>query len=147
MTDGADGRPVVDSPTGWVNKHIHEYLESGGEKGHDWRPGVPTLLLTTTGRKSGVRRRTALIYVVHGAEYLVIASNGGSHVPAWFLNLQADPEVQIQVGATVATATARVVDPAERAELWPAVTAVWPAYDEYQAKADRQIPIVAIAPR
>src|SRR5919202_4481857 len=93
-----DMAEVTDSPVPWVAEHMRRYLESGGEDGHEWRPGVPTLLLTTTGRKSGVKRRTALIYGRDTADYVVVASKGGApgH-PAWYLNLQADPEVEVQV--------------------------------------------------
>ena len=74
----AHNEEVVDSPTGWVNKHIRTYVESGGTRGHEWRKGVPALLLTTRGRKSGVLRRSALIYHTDGERYYVVASNGGS---------------------------------------------------------------------
>src|SRR5690348_13158887 len=94
---------VFDSPTGWVSDHIKGYVESGGEKGHDWR-GVPTLLLTTRGRKSGKLRRTALIYGKDGENTIVVASRGGNpHHPAWYLNLMDNPEVTVQIGAHVFT--------------------------------------------
>ena len=96
---------VTDSPVEWVAEHTRRYVESGGEDGHEWRPGVPTLLLTTTGRKSGAKRRTALIYGRDNADYVVVASNGGTQGhPAWFLNLQDDPAVEIQVFDTVVPA-------------------------------------------
>src|SRR5258706_15598082 len=82
---------VVDSPTDWVAKHIREYVESNGRNGHLFR-GMPTLLLTTRGRRSGIRRRTALIYGEAGDSYLVVASDGGAPKhPAWYLNLVEDP--------------------------------------------------------
>src|SRR3954470_13632856 len=108
----ADG---TDSPVWGGGEHPRRYLESGGEDGHEWRPGVPTLLLTTTGRKSGVKRRTALIYGRDTADYVVVASKGGSpRQPAWYLNLEADPEVEIQVLDSVLPATARTVTGEER---------------------------------
>ena len=111
---------IHDSPTDWVNEHTRQYVESGGADGHDWN-GVPTLLLTTTGRKSGLRRRTALIYGVDDAAYVVVASKGGApDHPAWFLNLQANPDVELQVGAEVFAARARVTAGAERERLWQA---------------------------
>ena len=70
---------VTYSPVDWVAEHTKRYVESGGEDGHEWHPGVPTLLLTTTGRKSGVKRRTALIYGRDTADYVIVASNGGTH--------------------------------------------------------------------
>jgi deazaflavin-dependent oxidoreductase (nitroreductase family) len=138
---------VVDSPKGWVNEHIQRYVASGGEDGHEWKPGVPTLLLTTTGNKSGLQRRTALIYGRDGDTYLVVASNGGApgH-PAWYRNLDVDPHVRVQVGPDEFEATARTATGDERDRLWPVVTAVWPAYDDYQGKTDRQIPVVVLTP-
>src|SRR5512132_4742285 len=99
---------VLDSPQGWVARHIRRYLDSDGADGHEWRPGVYTLLLTTRGRKTGKLRRTALIYGRDGDRYLVVASNGGSRThPSWYLNLTADPEVEVQVGADKFAARAR----------------------------------------
>ena len=139
---------VTDSPVEWVADHTRRYLESGGEDGHEWRPGVPTLLLTTTGRKSGVKRRTALIYGRDNADYVVVASKGGTpEHPAWYLNLEADPEVEIQVLDTVLPATARTVTGEDRERLWALMRQIWPAYDEYQTKTDRQIPVVVLTPK
>jgi deazaflavin-dependent oxidoreductase (nitroreductase family) len=138
---------VIDSPQGWVNEHIQRYVATGGKDGHEWKPGVPTLLLTTTGNKSGLRRRTALIYARDGENYLIVASQGGAPThPAWYRNLDADPAVHLQVGADEFDATARTATDAERDRLWPLVTAVWPAYDDYQRKTDRQIPVVVLHP-
>jgi len=137
---------VHDSPTGWVADHIKHYVETDGEQGHLWR-GVPTLLLTTKGRKSGQLRRTALIYGKHGSSYLLVASQGGADThPAWYLNLTANPEVQVQVGADQFTARARTATDQEKPELWAAMTAIWPAYDEYQTKTERPIPVVVLDP-
>ena len=139
---------VTDSPVGWVAEHTRRYLETGGEEGHEWRPGVPTLLLTTTGRKSGVKRRTALIYGRDNADYVVVASKGGTpDHPAWYLNLEADPEVEIQVLDSVLPATARTVTGEERERLWALMRQIWPAYDEYQTKTDREIPVVVLTPK
>jgi deazaflavin-dependent oxidoreductase (nitroreductase family) len=136
---------VVDSPRGWVNKHIRRYVASGGADGHEWRPGVPTLLLTTRGRRSGLLRRTALIYGRDGDSYLVVASQGGARVhPGWYFNLEADPRVTVQVGPDEFQARARAATAEERARLWPEMTRIWPAYDDYQSKTDRQIPIVVL---
>ena len=99
---------VTDSPVDWVAEHTQRYLESGGEDGHEWRPGVPTLLLTTTGRKSGIKRRTALIYGRDNADYVVVASNGRRpRAPGLVPQPQANPEVEIQVLDSVVPATAR----------------------------------------
>jgi deazaflavin-dependent oxidoreductase (nitroreductase family) len=136
---------VTDSPQGWVNEHVQRYVRTGGADGHEWKPGVPTLLLTTTGNKSGLRRRTALIYARDGDHYVVVASNGGSagH-PAWYRNLDADPHVHVQVGAEEFDATARTATGEERERLWPLAAKVWPAYDEYRTKTEREIPVVVL---
>lgn len=139
------GEQVLDSPQGWVADHIRTYVETGGAQGHEWRPGVYTLLLTTRGRRTGRLRRTALIYGRDGDRYLVVASQGGapSH-PAWYLNLLADPEVQLQVGSEVFGARARTAGPEERARMWATMAAIWPQYDDYQAKTGRRIPVVVL---
>ncbi|HJQ03261.1 MAG TPA: nitroreductase family deazaflavin-dependent oxidoreductase [Jatrophihabitans sp.] len=135
---------VHDSPEGWVADHIKSYVSSDGEQGHLWH-GVPTLLLTTKGRKSGELRRTALIYGEHDGAYLLVASQGGADKhPAWYLNLDADPEVQVQVGADKFSARARTASAEEKPELWAKMTKIWPPYDEYQAKTQRQIPVVVL---
>jgi deazaflavin-dependent oxidoreductase (nitroreductase family) len=137
-------RQVVDSPTGWVADHIKNYVDSDGEQGHLWK-GVPTLLLTTQGRKSGIWRRSALIYGRDGERFVIVASQGGApQHPAWFLNLSSNPEVEIQVGAEKFAAQARPATAAERARLWPVMNAIWPDYDVYQTRTDREIPLAII---
>ncbi|NUW31767.1 nitroreductase family deazaflavin-dependent oxidoreductase [Nonomuraea sp. SMC257] len=139
-----DGQEVIDSPTGWVADHIRTYVESGGEQGHLFQ-GLPTLLLTTRGRKSGALRRTALIYGQDGDRHLLVASNGGdARHPAWYLNLIAHPEVGLQVGAEKFDARARVATAEEKAPLWRLMASIFPTYDDYQAKADREIPLVIL---
>jgi deazaflavin-dependent oxidoreductase (nitroreductase family) len=136
----------IDSPTGWVAEHTRQYLATGGDDGHDWRDGYPTLLLTTIGRRSGIPRRTALIYGVDGDDLILVASYGGrpDH-PLWYTNLVDHPAVTIQVRDQVFAATATTVtDPAERARLWAQMAAVFPPYDDYQAKTERQIPLVRV---
>ncbi|BCJ58299.1 nitroreductase family deazaflavin-dependent oxidoreductase [Micromonospora endophytica] len=136
---------VVDSPEGWVAEHINRYVDTDGADGHEWQPGVFTLLLTTRGRRSGKLRRTALIYGRDGDAYVVVASQGGDpRHPAWYLNLLAEPEVQVQVGADRFTARARTATAEERARLWPTMAGIWPAYDDYQTKTDREIPVVLL---
>jgi deazaflavin-dependent oxidoreductase (nitroreductase family) len=137
----------IDNPTGWVRDHIRDYVESGGERGHRWK-GTDTLLLTTRGRKSGELRRTALIYGTDGDRFLVVASYGGRpHHPAWYLNIEADPKVTVQVKDETFEATARTATPEERERYWARMADIWPAYDEYQEKTDREIPIVVIERR
>jgi deazaflavin-dependent oxidoreductase (nitroreductase family) len=125
-------------------EHVARYRETGGEEGHDWQ-GTKTLLLTTTGRRSGAPRELPLIYGRHGDDYVVVASKGGAtQHPAWYLNLEANPEVEVQVGGERFRAIARTATPQERPEMWETMTAEWPAYDSYQEKTDREIPVVVI---
>lgn len=133
-----------DSPVDWVNDHIRRYVESGGAEGHDWR-GTTNLLLTTTGRRTGTRHRTALIYRAVGGDVVVVASKGGAPKhPAWFLNLEANPDVRVQVKDQEYAGRARVTEGAERERLWPLMVEVWPDYANYQKKTDRQIPVIVI---
>jgi deazaflavin-dependent oxidoreductase (nitroreductase family) len=126
-------------------EHVKRYIETDGEEGHDWRDGVPVLILTTSGRRSGEPRPTPLIYGRSGDDYLVVASHGGApKPPAWFLNLSENPDVQVQVKADRFGARARTATPEEKPELWRTMTSIWPAYDDYQAKTDREIPVVVL---
>jgi len=135
---------VLDSPSSWVAGHIRRYVETDGEEGHRWR-GVTTLLLTTRGRKSGKLRRTALIYGRDGERYLVVASQGGAEWnPSWYLNLDANPDVQVQVGAERFPARARTATADEKPGLWRIMTSIWPDYDQYQARCARDIPVVIL---
>ena len=142
---------AIDSPRGWVNEHIQRYVATGGADGHEWKPGVPTLLLTTTGNKTGLPRRTALIYAKDGETYLVVASNGGSagH-PAWYRNLDADPHVHIQVGAEEFEATARTATGDERERLWTTFRD-YPGWGEditaLAARRSRETAVVVLEPR
>jgi deazaflavin-dependent oxidoreductase (nitroreductase family) len=125
-------------------EHVRRYVETDGAEGHDWQ-GTITLLLTTTGRKTGRPRTTPLIYQKNGDDYLVVASKGGSdEPPLWDLNLQADPEVSVQVLGDRFTARARTATPEEKPALWRKMAATWPAYDDYQTKTSRDIPVVVL---
>ncbi len=134
----------LDSPQGWVADHVRRYIATNGEDGHIWR-GAPTLILTTLGRRSGKPRRLALIYGQDGDRYVVVASNGGAaQHPDWYLNLRANPEVQVQVQGDRFRATARTATPEEHQALWPRMVEIWPDYNTYQAKTGRQIPLVIL---
>ena len=125
-------------------EHVRRYRETGGEVGHIWN-GVPTLLLTTTGRRSGEQRTTPLIYGRDGERYVVVASKGGApRHPAWYLNLSAKPDVELQVAAERFRARARTAAANERERLWKLMAGIWPAYDDYQAKTEREIPLVVL---
>ncbi|BBZ40240.1 nitroreductase family deazaflavin-dependent oxidoreductase [Mycobacterium conspicuum] len=126
--------------------HIRAYRDSGGEVGYLWN-GVPTLLLTTTGRRTGEPRTSALIFARDGVDYLIVASKGGMPThPMWYLNLQANPAAKIQVKADEFAVVARTASAAEKPRLWKIVTEVWPNYDVYQTRTDREIPVVILTP-
>src|SRR5262245_26094551 len=122
--------------------HVAAYRESGGETGYLWN-GVPTLLLTVTGRRTGESRTSALIFARDGDDYLVVASMGGAPMhPKWYLNVASNPTADIQVRDQVITVTARTASAEEKPRLWGIVTEVWPNYDVYQSRTDRDIPVV-----
>ena len=138
---------ATDSTWDWVADHTRKYLASGGTEGHE-SDGVYTLVLATTGRRTGQPRRTCLIYGTSGDDFVVVASKGGADEnPAWFENLQADPSVGVQVGTRRFTARARVASPAERAPLWAQMVGIFPLYEEYAQKTDRVIPVVLLSPQ
>ncbi|HLR94892.1 MAG TPA: nitroreductase family deazaflavin-dependent oxidoreductase [Jiangellaceae bacterium] len=125
-------------------EHVEAYRATDGERGYSWN-GTQTLLLTTTGRRTGQARTTPLIFAEHAGGHAVVASYGGNaQHPAWYLNLQANPTVTVQIKGEVFQATARTATPQEKSELWPIMAREWPAYDDYQAKTTREIPIVVL---
>ena len=125
-------------------EHVDRYRATDGEEGHDWQ-GTQTLLLTTRGRRSGEERTTPLIYGKTEGGFMVVASKGGTpEHPAWFLNLQESPEVQVQVKSDRFSARARTATPEEKPQLWEQMVGHWPAYEEYQEKTDREIPVVVL---
>jgi deazaflavin-dependent oxidoreductase (nitroreductase family) len=126
-------------------EHVDRYVATDGEEGYSWHNGSEILILTTRGRKSGELRSNALIFGRHGPDYLVVGSKGGAPAPpAWYVNLVADPEVQVQVRGDRFAAHARSATPEEKPELWKTMTAVWPDYDQYQQRTDREIPVVIL---
>jgi deazaflavin-dependent oxidoreductase (nitroreductase family) len=126
-------------------EHVDEYRATNGEVGYVWQKGTTILLLTTTGRKSGKRYTSPLIFREHNGSYVVVASKGGApEAPDWYKNLQADPNVTVQVKGDEFPARARTAEAQEKAELWKLMTEAWPDYDEYQAKTDREIPVVVL---
>ena len=140
----------------WMIDHANRYISSGGNDGHIYtmnlpdRPAltVPSLLLTTTGRKSGEKYVFPLFYGRDDDSYFVVASKGGApEHPKWYLNLLANPEVELQVGTTKLKARARTATGKERARLWTKALEFWPPYADYQKKAvDREIPVVVLDP-
>lgn len=128
-------------------EHVEAYRETSGEVGHEWLPGVYTLLLTTTGRRSGEPFTTPLIYTTDGDDHVVIASKGGApQHPDWYHNLVANPQVEVQVEDRVFAATAHEVTGERRERLWAQMAQVWPDYDAYAQRTDREIPVVVLTP-
>lgn len=138
----------------WIQNHLDRYLATNGEDGYLWdatvgggKGMVPTLLLTTIGRKSGRSLTLPLIFGRSGRDYVVVASKGGApNHPAWYLNLQAHPEVHVQVKAEKFDARARTAQGAERAKLWKQLVEIYGPYEQYQKKTERQIPVVVLEP-
>lgn len=125
-------------------EHVDRYRATDGKEGHEWE-GTQTLLLTTTGHKSGEPRTTPLIYGRDGENYVIVASKGGSdEPPAWFVNLSAEPEVELQVWGDRFKARARTASAEEKPALWEQMVGEWPAYEEYQRSTDREIPVVIL---
>jgi deazaflavin-dependent oxidoreductase (nitroreductase family) len=126
--------------------HVRRYQQTDGEIGYWWN-GAPTLLLTTTGRRSGEARTTPLIFGRDGDDYLVVASVGGMPThPAWYLNLVDDPSARIQGRGEHIDVVARTAQADEKPRLWRVVNDVWPNYDTYQERTDRVIPVVVLSP-
>ena len=136
----------------WIKNHLDRYLATNGEDGYLWdaRLGggtgmVPTLLLTTSGRKSGRELTLPLIFGRSGEDYVVVASKGGApEHPAWYFNLVANPNVTVQVKADKFSAHAHTANAEERATLWPKMVEIYGPYADYQKKTDRQIPVVVL---
>jgi len=130
------------------DEHVRTYRETGGELGHEWKEGTSILLLTTKGRKSGEPRTTPLIYGTSGEDYVVVASKGGAdEPPAWYVNLEQDPDVEVQVLDDVFKARARTATAEEKPALWEQMVGHWPHYEQYQQRTDREIPVVVLERR
>lgn len=150
----ADPDSAIPAPnmTDWMREHLARYLATNGADGHLWnRPGfaqpLPTLVLTTTGRKSGQRYLNPLIYGEANGAYVVIASAGGAKAhPGWYLNLAAKPNVDVQVRERKFKARARTVSGAEREVLWTQMEGIFPVFIEYKRVAGREIPLVVLDP-
>ncbi|MEV4598720.1 nitroreductase family deazaflavin-dependent oxidoreductase [Amycolatopsis sp. NPDC049253] len=137
---------ATDSKWDWVAEQTRKYVSSGGREGHE-QNGLYTLILASTGRKTGEPRRTCLIYGTEGDDFVVVASKGGEDDhPDWFKNIEAEPGVGVQVGAQRFNARARVATDEERAALWPKMAEIFPLYNEYAQKTERVIPIVLLTP-
>ena len=140
----------------WMVDHVDLYLKSGGKEGHDYTialpnlppRSVPSLLLTTTGRKTGEKFLFPLFYGKSGNSYFIIASKGGApDHPGWYKNILANPEVELQIATKKLKAKARTASGGERKKLWDEAVKFWPPYVDYQKKVpDREIPVVVLDP-
>ena len=134
------------SPDKRAREQVELYESSGGTEGLTLR-GKPVVILTTKGAKSGRLRKIPLMRVEHDGSYAVVASLGGApQHPVWYHNIVANPRVSLQDGPEVKDYAAREVTGDEKAEWWRKATAVWPAYDAYQEKTDREIPLFVLDP-
>ncbi|MCK8609632.1 nitroreductase family deazaflavin-dependent oxidoreductase [Agromyces sp. C10] len=134
------------STSKWARDQAETYEASGGREGTELR-GRPVIVLTTVGAKSGKLRKTALMRVKHDGEYAVVASQGGDpEHPAWYFNMKRQPHVELQDGPVKRDYLAREVTGDEKATWWKRATDVWPDYDKYQAKTDREIPLFVLTP-
>ncbi|MFF8404224.1 nitroreductase family deazaflavin-dependent oxidoreductase [Streptomyces sp. NPDC014846] len=134
------------SPAQWVREQVELYESSGGTRGTTLLDtGLPVILLTTRGAKSGKIRKTPLMRVEHGGAYAVVASQGGAPThPVWYFNIKADPHVELQDGPVKQDMRAREVTGQEKAEWWERAVAAYPPYADYQEKTSREIPVFVL---
>jgi deazaflavin-dependent oxidoreductase (nitroreductase family) len=126
-------------------EHVRRYRETDGEEGYIWREGSTILLLTTTGRTTGNESTTPLIFGLDGDNPVVVASQGGApEHPGWYRNLRKTPQVEVQIKGERFAARARDAQGEERERLWTLMNGIWPHYEEYQRKTDREIPVVVL---
>lgn len=134
------------STSDWAREQAEKYEASNGEVGGDLR-GMPVIVLTTVGAKSGMLRKTALMRVEHDGEYAVVASLGGAPKnPVWYYNIVKEPHVELQDGAVKKDYRAREISGDERALWWERAVAAYPPYADYQQKTDREIPLFVLEP-
>ncbi len=138
---------TTDDDSLFGEEHVRAYRETDGERGYHWR-GTEILLLNTTGRNSGEARTTPLIHRTDDGRWVIVASRGGTpDHPGWYHNLSDDPDTTIQVKGDVIPVRASTATGEERDRLWGLMTEVWPDYDSYQARTDREIPVVVLERR
>jgi F420H(2)-dependent quinone reductase len=136
------------SPVGWVRRQVELYESSGGTEGTTLRDtGLPVVIVTNRGARSGKLRKTPLMRVEHEGRYAAVASQGGAPThPTWYANLLAHPHVELQDGPVKRDMAAREIDGEERAQWWERAVAAYPPYAEYQERTERQIPVFVLEP-
>jgi deazaflavin-dependent oxidoreductase (nitroreductase family) len=139
--------PAIAAAQKWVTKlHVAAYRATEGKIGGRLM-NSPVLLLLTTGRKSGKERTTPLLFLRDGVNYIMVASNGGTAGdPAWWLNLQKDPEAIVEVGGRTLRVRAEEVKGEEKRRLWTRLVEMYPLYESYQQRTDREIPVILLRP-
>jgi deazaflavin-dependent oxidoreductase (nitroreductase family) len=138
-------RPVMRAMS---RANVWVYRLSGGRVGGRWLRGAPVCLLTSIGRRSGEPRTTPLLYLEDGERLLLVASQGGMPMhPVWYRNLEAQPECEIQIASAVRKMRARRASDAEKRSYWPRLTSMYRDFDDYQARTERDIPVVILEPR
>jgi deazaflavin-dependent oxidoreductase (nitroreductase family) len=134
------------STSQWVRDNVDQIERSGGTEGMELR-GMPVIMMTNKGAKSGKLRKTPLMRVEHDGKYAVVASQGGAPThPFWYYNLVANPLVELRDGTVTQDMTARLIDGEERSAWWERAVAAYPDYADYQAKTDREIPVFVLEP-
>ncbi|MFE0131020.1 nitroreductase family deazaflavin-dependent oxidoreductase [Streptomyces sp. NPDC059037] len=138
----------VPSPAQWIRDQVELYESSDGAQGATlWDTGLPVVILTTRGAKTGKIRKIPLMRVEHEGRYAAVASKGGfPRHPVWYFNLKSDPHVELQDGSVRQDMTAREITGDEKAEWWERAVAAYPTYAEYQEKAGRVIPVFVLEP-
>ena len=128
--------------------NVWVYRLTGGRLGGTFRGGAPVCLVTAIGKRSRAPRTVALLYLADGDEVVLVASKGGmAHSPAWYHNMMATPDVEVEIGSTRRPMRARRASDGERAALWPRLVAMYREYDDYQARTTRVVPVVILSPR
>ncbi|MBV8703027.1 MAG: nitroreductase family deazaflavin-dependent oxidoreductase [Acetobacteraceae bacterium] len=146
MPDSRAMQPAAIRAMGALNTWV--YRLSGGRIMGRMPSGAPICLLTTTGRTSGQRRTAPLLYLADGDDFIVVGSQGGApRHPGWFLNLEANPRAEVELGRRRVLVTARRLSEAERDRLWPRLVAMYPPYEDYRRRTARSIPVVRLSPR
>lgn len=132
----------------WMTKaNTWVYRATGGRVGGKFMRGAPVCLITTIGRKSGQKRTVALIYLQEGEDVILVASKGGmEHHPQWYLNMEANPDVEVEIGTTITPMKARRASDEEKSAYWPKLVEIYPDYDDYQARTTRNIPVMVLSP-